>query len=156
MASISTNKSGVRRIIFAAADGRRRAIYLGTMPRRAAETIKAHVESINSSNMAKSPYNDVTARWIGELDAVLYEKLVKVELLAKRVETVEECSTLLVFIDAYIKGRSDVKGATATVYGHTRRCLVNFFGAAKPMADVTKGAAKDFKRYLSRPKSRRG
>ncbi len=37
--------------------------------------------------------------------------------------------TLGDFLAGYIDMRSDVKASTSTVYGHTQRCLVDFFGA---------------------------
>jgi integrase len=55
---------------------------------------------------------------------------------------------LAAFIDGYIAKRTDVKGATATVYGHTRRNLVEFFGADKPLPAITPGDADEFKLYL--------
>ncbi|MCA9261315.1 MAG: site-specific integrase, partial [Planctomycetales bacterium] len=52
-------------------------------------------------------------------------------------------------MDDYISRRTDVKEATRTIYGMTRRCLVGFFGANKQMGDVTAGDADDFRRYLA-------
>jgi integrase len=46
-----------------------------------------------------------------------------------------------------------VKGGTATVYGHTKRCLIEFFGAGKPIAEITAGEADDWRRWLVRPKN---
>ena len=51
-------------------------------------------------------------------------------------------------IDDYFLRRTDVKPATRVNWGHTRRNLVMFFGAEKPLADVTVGNAKNFERYL--------
>ena len=41
-----------------------------------------------------------------------------------------------------------MKASTATVYGHTRRCLVEYFGADKPLVEITPGDADDWARWL--------
>ena len=61
--------------------------------------------------------------------------------------------TLAAFLDSYIAKRSDVKGGTAIVYGHTRRCLVEYFGADKPLAEITPADADDWRRWLGLAKN---
>ena len=41
-----------------------------------------------------------------------------------------------------------MKGSTATVYGHTRRCLVEFFGAGKPLREIHTGDADRWRLWL--------
>ncbi len=152
MASISTNKNGNRRILFAA-DGKRCAIYLGRVPKKVADAINSKVEALVVAHLAKISIDREVADWLGGIDATLYAKLAAHGLVSKRAEA--ERAMLGAFIDGFISDRSDVKGATAIVYGHTRRCLVNFFGADKPLADVTQGDADGWRRYLARPKATR-
>ena len=45
-------------------------------------------------------------------------------------------------------GRKDVKAATATVYGHTRRNLLAFFGQHKRLDEISAGDADSFRVYL--------
>ena len=98
-----------------------------------------------------------TAEWVGGLNDRMHAKLAKAGLVTERAKTAAiEAAKLGPFLDAYIESRDDVKDTTATVYGHTRRCLINLFGADKPMASVTKGDAIDFRRYLGRPKAKKG
>ena len=40
-------------------------------------------------------------------------------------------------LDDYITRRADVTASTATINGHILRCLVEYFGAGKPLADIT-------------------
>ena len=40
-----------------------------------------------------------------------------------------------------------------TVYGHTRRCLVEYFGPDKRLDKITQGDADDWRRHLARPKA---
>jgi hypothetical protein len=49
-----------------------------------------------------------------------------------------------------------VKDGTATVHGHTRRCLIDYFGAGTPLTEITPGDADEWRLYLSRPKDAEG
>jgi site-specific recombinase XerD len=64
-----------------------------------------------------------------------------------------ESKTLAEFLKSYIVKRNDVKDGTAIVYGHTRRCLVEFFGADKQLADITAADADDWRRWLGTAKN---
>jgi len=65
-------------------------------------------------------------------------------LISKRQQ-----ATLQAFLDNYVKGRSDWKGSTATVYGHTRRCLIEYFGAEKPLHKITADDAAQWRAWLT-------
>jgi hypothetical protein len=41
----------------------------------------------------------------------------------------------------YLGARIDVKHSTAVAHGHTRRCLVDYFGSDKPLHEITSGEA---------------
>lgn len=53
------------------------------------------------------------------------------------------------FLDAYLAARKDLKPATLTVLGHTRRCLVKFFGASKLLRSITPADAEAFRVWLA-------
>ncbi len=150
MASISTSKAtGRRRIQFIGPDGRK-TIHIGSVPKKAAETIKTKIEALNAANLSRTTVDDETARWVGSLDAKLYDKLAKKGLVPKRGKTTR--STLAAFIDAYIAERTDVGFRTAIAFGNVRRCLVERFGEGRPLAEITAGDADEWRRYLARPK----
>ncbi len=136
MASISRQPGGRRTIQFVGRDNRRRSVRLGKVSQRAAEAVKVRVEQLVAASITGHPTDDETARWLVGLDSVLYDRLAAVQLVPKRHGVM-----LAAFIDAYVDSRDDVKPATATVYGHTRRCLVAFFGDDKPLRDITPGDA---------------
>ncbi len=143
MASISKQPNGRKTIQFVGADGKRRSVRLGKSSMRQAEAVKVHVERLAAAAVSGHVTDAETSRWVAGLDSTLADKLANVGLIAK-----QERATLAAFIDGYIAKRTDVKGATATVYGHTRRNLVEFFGADKPLPDITPGDADEFKLYL--------
>ena len=143
MASIGKDKNGRRRILFVAPDGKRKTIRLGKMPQRAAEAIKVKVENLVGSAVSGCGWDNETARWVAELDDTLANRLAAVGLIQGR-----ERATLDAFIESYFETRSDVKSATIINWGHTRRNLVEFFGANKPLRDVTRGDADEWRLSL--------
>ncbi|WP_425267272.1 tyrosine-type recombinase/integrase [Aeoliella straminimaris] len=80
--------------------------------------------------------------------------MARVELIESRKP--RNVHTLETFLDDYIASRSDVKRSTATVYGHTRRCLLEFFGKDAKLASVTPGDADKFRLWLADKKDGQG
>ncbi len=119
--------------------------------------IKARVEVLNTALIAQVSVDAETAAWVGNLDSSLYEKLVKTGLVPARAEQdAIEPTKLGPFLAGYMESRSTLKPGTLTAYGHTRRNLLTFFGADKPLADFTNGDADEFDGYLNRPKAKKG
>lgn len=147
MASISREPNGRRTIQFVGGDKKRRSIRLGKVSQRAAEAVQSKVEHLVVASITGGAIDADTASWVAGLDSMLYEKLVAVGLLAKREAGKQ---TLLGdFLDSYVGGRSDVKGSTQIVYRHTRRCLLGYFGANKPIRDITAGDADLWRIWLA-------
>ena len=146
MASIAKDPGDRRRILFVAPDRKRKTIRLGKVPQRAAEAIKVKVEHLVAAAVSGCGWDSETARWVAEIPDELAAKLAAVGLIPKRSGAVG--GTVGGFLDAYLSKRTDVKGGTQVFYGHTRRNLVEFFGYDKPLREVTKGDADDFRRYL--------
>jgi len=136
MASITRETHGRRTVQFIGPDRKRRSIRLGKMPQRMAEAVKVRVEHLVAAAITGHALDDETARWVADVDDTLRDKLARVGLVPKR-----DATTLGAFIDSYIEARGDVKPATATVYGHTRRNLVEHFGPGRRLRDITPGDA---------------
>ena len=145
MASIITQANGTRMIQFTPPGTRKReTIRLGRMNLRQVEAIKVRVEHLVHAAIGRNPPDEETARWVASLDDWLAEKLGAVGLVPKRAST-----TLAAFLDDYIVQRTaDTKPTTRQVYGHTRRLLVEFFGADKPLRDITPGDADEWRRWM--------
>lgn len=144
MASVISDPNGRKRIQFKARDGSRRTIRLGKASMRQAESIKVRVEQlILASTGATGVVDEDTIRWLAGLDDEVYGKLTGVGLVEQR-----QSVRLGAFLDDYIESRHDVKPGTATVYGHTRRNLIEFFGVHKPLGEITPGDADQWRLYL--------
>ena len=142
MASVCNDPGGRKRILFIGPDGERRAVRLGKASVKQAEAFKVRVERLVSAGLGHPP-DDETTRWVATLDDIIHGRLAKAGLVPPRGS-----AKLAPFIDRYIADRCDVKRATATVYGHTRRNLVEHFGPDKPLREITDGAADGWRLYL--------
>jgi len=137
MASISNDPNGRRRIQFVAANGKRKAIRLGKVPLRHAEEVLRHVEALVASEASRMPIDLATARWLGEIGDELVAKLARVGLVAKR-----SSNALEAFLDSYITTRTDLKPRTIENLTICKARLVEFFGADKPLREITAGDAE--------------
>ena len=124
-------------------DGKRRSIRLGEVTKKQAEFMQTRIDALLTTKAMKQSPDMETAKWVADIGDDLHAKLVAVGLVQPR-----QSSTLASFLDAYIKSRVDAKPSTITFYGHTRRCLVEFFGPDKPLRDITPGDADDWRLWL--------
>ena len=143
MASITKDARGNRTIQFVGIDRKRRSIRLGKCSQRQAEAIKVHVERLVHATMSRHPADPDTSRWLAQIDTQLADRLSRVGLIPKR-----DATTLLAFLDAYIAMRSDVKPGTRMLYRQTRRNLLSFFAADKPLSSFTPGDADAWRLHL--------
>ena len=132
MASVSTDPSGNRRILFVAGDGKRKAIRLGRVTAKQANEIKLKVESILAASLSGLPLDGETAAWIGRVGDDLAAKLAAAGLVVGR-----KVVSLDAFLSEYIRGRTDAKPKTTTNMQAARRKMVEFFGAEKRLQDIT-------------------
>ncbi len=147
MASISADSQGRRRIQFTDLEGERQSLWLGKLTVRQATDVRLRVEELLAAKATGTIPDAEVQKWLASRKDAFYAKLVKCGLAAPRAR--EATVTLGGWLDTYIASRSDVKGSTATVYGHTRRCLVDYFGADKPLAEITAGDCDDWRRWLA-------
>ncbi len=139
--------------------GRRRpTIPLGGLSKTNATTAKNYIQSLATSKRAGLPIDGPVADWLGTIGADLYARLVEVGLCSPREQAEPEQQpnrkALGQLVDAYIAERDDVKQGTALVYRHVRRNLLDWFGADKLLQEITAGDAKDWRRWLTRPKDK--
>ena len=146
MASVSTSAKGFRRVIFKGLDGKRRPIHLGQCSMKYAVGVAGHVEEIVKAAIRGQAEPRATSEWLADLSPVIEAKLVAVGLIHPRDEA--DQITLGRFLDAYLARRSDVKAGTAVFYGHTKRNLIDVFGADRPLVSITPADADDFRRHL--------
>ena len=145
MASISKDASGGIRILFIGTDKKRRAIRLGKVNKKLAETIKLRVEVLVAALATKTPLDNETAAWVGSIGEELAEKLAAVGLVRAR-----ESRKLRDFLDNYIAGRKNdghTKGATLITIRRVADDLTTVIGAGADLRAVTVENAERFKQF---------
>jgi len=159
MASVTRLDSGGRqgyRVRFYC-DGRRRAIYIpgsGKRTERLAETVAGHCEALAKARSANVPPDPAAVAWANGTDGPLRKNLVAWGLadpVSSKLST-DEGRLLGPFLDAYIESRSDVKETTRINYGQTRRLLVEYFRADRPLRAITPADADRWRRWLASDK----
>jgi integrase len=146
MASISRGKNGTRTIQFIGADDRRRTLRLGKVSQRVAETIRDHIEELNTAKIMGQSVERRTAAWVADLDDRMVNRLAAVGLIQPRAP--EPSATLGPFLDEYVESRADVKPATQEVWSQVIRNLKDHFGVARALDSISDGDADGFKLYL--------
>jgi hypothetical protein len=145
MASIVNDPGGRRRILFVAPDGSRKAIRLGKMDRKSAESICRHVEALLAARIGGQPIPRATAVWLANIGAVLRDKLTAAGLVQS-----QQRATLGEFLDAFIASRKATAAPnTITNLEQARRRLVEHFGAGRDMASITPADAEGWAAALA-------
>lgn len=146
MACIISDPNGRKRIQFIdPLDRERKTWRMGKAPMREAEFAKSRTEQLVRFNAgALTMLDEDTIRWLSRLSDPMYERLASVGLVQPRVST-----TLGAFLDGWLSGRQDLKPNSQLVYGHTRRTLVEFFGADKSLRSITEEDAGKWRDYLA-------
>ncbi len=147
MASISNDPGGKRRILFVGPGGKRSAVRLGKVPERAAQTVRIHIEHLAAALATRTAPPMETTQWVAAVDDVLHDRLARVGLVEPRAKS--ERVTLGAFLDDYLAGRTDAKASTHLVLGHTRRCLIGFFGANALLDSITPAEAERWRNKLA-------
>ena len=109
-------------IRFADGNGKRKSIRFGKMPKKAAQTILSHVETIISYRLAgQSSFPPETSAWIGNLPDDTLTKLAKAGLISFQRHTLGE------LWETFRKQKKGVKKSTLDVYDYTEHRLFAYF-----------------------------
>jgi hypothetical protein len=147
MASVSKDGQGWR-IRFINGNGVRKTIRLGRIPKATAESIGRHVKELSVAKTTGHPIPRQTALWITEIEPWLYQKLVRVDLVAE-----QSFPLLEAFLDDYItRGRTSQRkpaaAGTLKKWKAAKRRIVEFFGAQEPLRRITDSEVEKFRRWL--------
>ena len=105
------------------------------------------MEQLVSASVGGSTPDRETSEWLRTIGNDLQGKLSKVGLASRR-----ETATLAEFLDAYITGRTDLEPGTIYKLKLVRESLVAFLGATKPLHEINRGDADDWRQSLANHK----
>ena len=122
---------------------------LGDLTRDGAKTVEHHVEQIERSRKAAVSLPAATATWLGDITDDLHAKLAALGLVAprSRPDNGGIPTTIGRLWEDFLSRRPDLKKWTRSNLQQTKLRCVEFF-KLKPVAAITQGEAKDFRRWL--------
>ena len=144
MASIAKDNHGWR-ILFTAPDGARRTLRLGRVDRKAAESIRCHVEALLVAKTAGVPVRQETAVGLAGVGATFRERLVRAGL----VEAVGGPELRLAdAVASYLSRQNHVKPASLVATRQALQNAIEYFGPGRLLGSITRGDADDFAMWL--------
>lgn len=150
MATVSTDATGNRRVMFFGGDGKRKTLYLGKIPKRNAETVALRVELLVSAKMTGGSVDRETTLWLAGIDSKLRKKLVNhslVEALPEDKGSPTVSDFTREFIDT-VGGGNKRKPGTRAQWEQVRTILTRILPADIKIHEVTKGHAKEYHEKL--------
>src|SRR5688500_5101382 len=88
MASVSKAKNGTKRVLFVNATGERKAVRLGNVPVKTAETIKLKVEGLLAASITGTSPDAELSAWVRDVSDTLHERLARAGLVAPKASMV--------------------------------------------------------------------
>ncbi len=147
MASLSKDGSGWRILFCCPTTKKRRTIRTGKCAKKNAETALNMVEKLVEAKGLGSPINQQVAGWLESIEGTpLRTRLAKAGL-CEPVTATQLGEFLEGFIDQR-RRRGDVTEATLIVWGHTKRNLVEYFGADKSLRGIKPEEAENWNAWL--------
>ena len=132
MASVSTDKTGNRRIKFYDLNGMQRGIRIGKVDRKTADRLCRDIEELLAARRVGQPVHRLTADSLNRLDMSLRRRFEKVGLL-EPLEGESPVMPLGAFLTAYVAGRGDLKPSTRDNLQQAVTALNEYFGAERPL-----------------------
>jgi integrase len=148
MASLTTDPNGHKRIGIETPDGKRCTIRLGKLPDNTAVDYRDNIEHLRANWNTPHLIAPKILDWANKLDATIYERIARTGLLPSREPVTAQVVTLKAFL-ADVFATAQVKPGTLVFYGHTRRCLLKYFGEDRDIAGIGAKDADAFHAWLA-------
>jgi len=161
MASLSRVKARTQngkpgwRIQFMDGAGVRRSVYLGAVPKKAAESWVARIESLLACGLTGIAWDTDLAAWVRDLPDVSHAKLAVAGLIDPRNPVERQVATLSKLTTAFVD-RSAGKPATIRGFNQTLDSLKEFFGADTPLDGITAEGADEWRNWVVKDRTGSG
>lgn len=143
MASLSTGRDGLKRILFMAPDGTRKTLRLGRMNNQQCTAVLSGVEGLLTEQIT-GHRSTATAAWLTTAGPDLIDRLGELGLLAGHDVNRQTLGQLL---DEYFSA-AQIKPGTKTTYLQTRAALEAHFTPTRPIRSIAALDAEKFRQAL--------
>ncbi|MSR29090.1 MAG: hypothetical protein EXS03_05890 [Phycisphaerales bacterium] len=147
MASLSRAPNGTKRILFTDGAGTRRAIHLGRVNVKMAESFRLRVEALLSAKALQQSLDPELTAWLRDLPELMYARLAHTGLVEPRESMMVTVGQLLERFDSM----ATVKPTTLVTYRQTSGSLLQFFGATKRLCRLTPLDADSWRKAIAEP-----
>ena len=130
------------RILFGDGNGNRKSIWLGKMPKKAAETVLSRVEEMLACRLVNRSYPPEVSSWLAGLSDGMVKKLANAGLTTYERHTTSELWT------AFRKQKKGVKKTTLNVYNYAEQRFFSFFDRNTDLRRLTGENFKDWMTFL--------
>jgi len=148
MASISRDKNGKKRVCFTDLAGVPRAIHLGEVSVKAAESFKLRIEALLQDKIIGRPHDAELAEWLASRPKFIRKRLAKYGLADPLAEV--EIVTMGGLLDR-IEAALTVKEGTRTTYLQAFNMLKDYFGVETPVTSITPAQADEWRKSITQP-----
>jgi len=138
---LSNTSTALANAQFVDAEENRKAIRLGKIDRKSAETICRHIEALLAARIGGQPASRDTAAWLSDIGAKLRDKLAAVGL----VEPLQRLS-IREFLMGWLDGKKSTghKPTSLRAWGQTAAGLIEHFGG-RPLASLAHADGEAFR-----------
>jgi integrase len=143
------------RVQFYDGAGRRHSVYVGAVPRKAADVWLNRIEQLSACRTAGVALDTDLAAWVGSLPKASHDKLYQAGLVDPRDGTERVSITVAQLTAAFVE-RSPAKPSTIRGFQQTLDSLVAFFGAATEIESVTAENADAWRVWVVKDKEGSG
>ena len=149
MAGIRNETGGRRSVQFNHPTRGRQTLRLGKANKSTAVNVKSYVERLLASLIIGQAIDPETAAWIDSLTPQFHKRLVGVGLVAARTGgDTKKRWRLREFLDKRLADLSHLKPNTRRNLASAARRLEQYFGATKPIDEITRGDAEEWRNWL--------
>jgi len=149
MAGVSRDANGTKRVLFTDGDGERKAVRLGAVSVKAAETFQLRVEALLQDKELGRSHDAEMSAWLRDRSERMYDRLAHVGLVEPRTKAT--VVTIGMLLDRF-NATAVVKSSTRAAYKQTTDSLRDFLGAETPLELLTPAHADNWRKSIAETK----
>lgn len=146
MATVRQEANGHKAILVVCADQKRRTIRIGKASMNTANSVKTHIEKLNTAIICSTPIDNEQALWLAKIGDVLHDRIARAGLCQPRKQL--DATTIEQWCERYLTSHN-VKSSTIEQLEQARDNLISFFKVDRLLRTITVQDAKEWLHWLA-------